>query len=183
MLRPLAVLVFGLCISTTSGCSSKSSSPSSEPSTSGTGGFNNTGSGGAPGGGVASGSGGVGAGMGGAPAAPGQLVCGGKTCHAGGFCDKNGGCPAFLGDCFGSGDHFDTCNAYCTGHGLACAATACGPDGNAFTGGYTWTGFTQANAASCPTSQAPDRVGVDQCTTVIYLTLSTDYSVRCCCSG
>jgi hypothetical protein len=140
-------------------------------------------------GGAAPGAGGASAATGGAPAAvpAGQLACGGKTCHAGGHCAKDGSCPAFLGDCFSQVDHFDTCNAYCAAKGFACAAKSCYPDGTSVDGdgGYSWVGFPAARKAECGVSAAAPQSNFDACTSPIWLSPSkaADDVIRCCCRG
>jgi hypothetical protein len=145
----------------------------------------------APGaGGSTPGFGGVSAGgsaqSGGSPNVPaGQLVCGGASCRLGGRCASSGECPASLGDCFSHDGGFDTCSVYCKSKGLACAARACGPDGNAFDppNGFTWVSYPAAERADCGTQAYPAQFGGDECTTPIWLspTKPMDDVVRCCC--
>jgi hypothetical protein len=120
----------------------------------------------------------------GAPA--GQLVCAGKKCHAGGKCAADGACPAFLGDCFSSVDHLDTCDVYCSGKGFACAAKSCNIDGSPNPGGYSWVSFPAALKAECGTPTGlPKSQSFAECTSPIWLSPSkpADDVVRCCCRG
>lgn len=147
-------------------------------------------------GGLAQGAGGSGPASGGSPVGgspsggtpnlpAGQLVCGGTPCRLGGHCSSSGQCPASLGDCFSHDAGFDTCSVYCSSKGLACAARACGPDGNAFDppNGFTWASYPAARRADCGTQAYPAEFGDDECTTPIWLspTKPLDDVVRCCC--
>lgn len=148
-----------------------------------------TASGGASAGGAVTAAGGSTGASGGAAAGvpAGQLACGGKTCHAGGHCAADGSCPAFLGDCFSTVDHFDTCNAYCTAKGFACAAKSCYPDGTPVDGdgGYSWVGFPATRKAECGVSASAPQSNFDACTSPIWLSPSkaADDVIRCCCRG
>ena len=125
-------------------------------------------------------------GTGGAPSfPPGQLMCGGKLCHAGGHCAADGSCPAFLGTCFSTVDQFQTCGAYCTAKGFACAEKSCGGDGSPITGGYSWVSYPAAGRAACEMSASPDKYSMDACVTPIWLSASkpADDVIRCCCKG
>lgn len=123
---------------------------------------------------------------GGSPSVPaGQLVCGGALCRLGGRCASSGECPASLGDCFSHDAGFATCAVYCGSKGLACAARACGPDGNAFDppNGFTWASYPAAQRSDCGTQAYPAQFGDDECTTPIWLSPAKplDDVVRCCC--
>ncbi|HVU03410.1 MAG TPA: hypothetical protein VHE30_16735 [Polyangiaceae bacterium] len=157
------------------------SEPTSSPQT-GSGG-QGTAAGGSTGtGGAAGGTAPGGAGTGGVVnLPPGELVCGGVQCHGGGHCSADGSCPPFLSDCFASTDGLDTCDAYCRDRGYLCAEKGCGMDGTALSGGFTWTSYTPDHQATCTTSPASDHAGQSACGGVLWLTLSTDEVVRCCC--
>lgn len=144
------------------------------------------GSGGTPssGGRGSGGAAGLPAASGGLPAVPqGQLVCGGKQCHAGGRCAADGKCPAFLGDCFSTKDHLDTCEADCSAHGFVCAAQSCNMDGSPAPAAFSSVSFRAAHAAACSASGVPDNETEDPCGSIIWLSPAKpqDDLVRCCC--
>jgi hypothetical protein len=136
--------------------------------------------------GAPTGTGGTPTGMGGtASVPPGQLMCGGKLCHAGGRCAMDGSCPAFLGACFSTVDQFQSCGAYCSAKGFACAEKSCGGDGSPITGGFSWVSYPASGRAECEKSASPDKNSFDACVTPIWLSASKppDDVIRCCCKG
>jgi len=128
----------------------------------------------------------AGAAQGGAPTTPaGQLVCGGKLCHAGGQCAADGSCPAFLGACFTSAAGYETCDAYCTAQQFTCAAKSCNVDGTALSNGVSSVSYSAANSADCQTGAYPDTSTFAECLTPIGLSgsMAAGDLVRCCCKG
>jgi hypothetical protein len=112
----------------------------------------------------------------------GELVCGGRTCHAGGHCTSDGRCPAFLGSCFSS-TQAGTCAEECSSEGFSCAQGSCAPDGSAADGAWTWVSYPAAEQAQCLASRTPTQQAADRCDSPIWLSPSKprDDVVRCCC--
>jgi hypothetical protein len=187
MTRSLAHVALGIGVLLVSPACGAGGSSSPEPS--GAGGVA-MGSGGAPAGGIGGALAGAGgASLGGASAVPaGQLSCGGKPCHAGGHCAADGSCPSFLGDCFSTVDHVDTCEGYCTMHGFACAEKSCNMDGTGTQksgAGFSLVSYRAADRAGCTASRTPSQETFDACSSPIWLSpmKPLDDVVRCCCRG
>lgn len=171
-----------------SACSSDGGSSSSDPT--GEGGGTSPGGATSPGGGMSlGGASGAPASSGGAPSVPaGQLTCSGKPCHAGGQCASDGSCPSFLGDCFSSVDHLDTCEGFCAARGFVCAEKSCNIDGAGTPkpgSGFSLVSYKAADRAACKASATPFQETLDSCTSPIWLSpmKPADDVVRCCCRG